>query len=159
MLTREPRALGFDAARLERVTRRVTSDIDSGRCNGVALRVARHGEVVLDLCEGWADRDAGLPLEPDAVFHLMSLSKLLTATVALRLIEDGVFQFTTPIADLLPAFAQGDKQRINVYHLLTHTGGLPIDTPGVPPVVIADLEQYAAWTYDRPASGRPGEQV
>lgn len=159
MLTREPRALGFDAARLERVTRRVTSDIDSGRCNGVALRVARHGEVVLDLCEGWADRDAGLPLEPDAVFHLMSLSKLLTATVALRLIEDGVFQFTTPIADLLPAFAQADKQRINVFHLLTHTGGLPIDTPGVPPAVIADLEQYAAWTYDRPASGRPGEQV
>ena len=138
MLTREPRALGFVATRLERVTRRVARDIDEGRCNGVALRVARHGEVVLDLCEGWADRDAGLPLEPDAVFHLMSLSKLLTTVVALRLIEDGVFQFTTPIAELLPAFGQAD---------LTTCDREPIHIPGsIQPhgvLLVVDREDFS----------------
>jgi len=159
MITTDAASLGFDAARLARVTRRVEADIASGRCNGVALRVARHGQWVIDLCEGYADRDAGMPLEPDSVFHLMSLSKVLTATVALKLIEDGVFHLTTPIAELVPEFGRADKQSINVFHLLTQTGGLPMDTPGVPPEVIAQLDQYAAWTFDRPASCRPGEQV
>ena len=153
MITTDVSALGFDAAR------RVDADIAAGRCNGVALRVARRGEVVIDLCEGYADRDAGMPLEPDSVFHLMSLTKALTATVALKLIENGVFHLTTPIAEVIPEFGRADKQSINVFHLLTQTGGLPIDTPGVPPDVIANLEHYAAWTFDRPASCRPGAQV
>ena len=159
MITTDAASLGFDSARLARVTRHVEADIAAGRCNGVALRVARHGQLVIDLCEGYADRDAGMPLEPDSVFHLMSLSKALTCVVALKLIEDGVFHLTTPIAELIPEFGRADKQAINVYHLLTQTGGLLIDTPGVPPQVIANLEHYAAWTFDRPASCRPGEQV
>lgn len=159
MIATDAHALGFDLARLERITRRVEADIADGRCNGVALRVARHGQVVFDLCEGYADRDAGMPLEPDSVFHLLSLSKALTATVALKLIEDGVFHLTTPIAEVIPEFGRVDKQTINVFHLLTQSGGLPMDTPGVPPEVIADLEHYAAWTFDRPAAGSPGAQV
>ncbi len=159
MIASNARSLGFDPTRLERVLQRIAGDIGRGQRNGVALRVVRHGETVIDLCEGWADRDAGLPLEPDAVFHLMSLTKALTSTVALRLVEDGVFQLTTPIAEVIPEFGRADKGEINVFHLLTQTGGLPIDTPGVPPEIIADLEQYAAWTYDRPASCRPGAQV
>lgn len=159
MITTDVTALGFDPARLARVTRRVEADIAAGRCNGVALRVARHGQWLLDVCEGYADRDADLPLEPDSVFHLMSLTKALTSTVALKLIEDGIFHLTTPIAEFIPEFGRAGKQHINFYHLLTQTGGLPIDTPGVPPEVIANLEQYAAWTFDRPASCRPGEAV
>ena len=159
MIAADAHALGFDLARLERVPRRVEADIETGRCNGVALRVARHGQVVIDLCEGYADRDAGMPLEPDSVFHLLSLSKALTATVALKLIEDGVFQLTTPIAEVVPEFGRVDKQAINVFHLLTQSGGLPMDTPGVASEVIANLEQYAAWTFDRPAACRAGEQV
>ena len=131
----------------------------SARYNGAALRVARHGEVILDLCEGLADRAAHRELATDSVFHLMSLSKALTATVALKLVEAGVFQLTTPIAEVIPEFGRARKQGINVYHILTQTSGLPIDTPGVPFEVIADLAQYAGWTFDRPPSCDPGRQV
>lgn len=159
MVSADIGALGFDESRLARVPRRIERDIAAGRYNGMALRVARHGEIVLDLCAGLADREAGRPLTADAVFHLMSLSKALTAAVALRLIEDGTFHLTTPIAEFLPEFGHADKQSINVFHVLTQTGGLPIDTPGVTTDVIADLERYAAWTFDRPASCRPAAQV
>ena len=152
-------ALGFDSKRLARVTRRVQQDIEQGLYNGAALMVARHGQIVLDLCAGFADRDATRSLQPDSIFHLMSVTKALTAVVALRLIEDGVFRLTTPIADVIPEFGQADKETINVYHLLTQTGGLPIDTPGATTDVIADLERYAAWTFDKPASCKPGERV
>ena len=39
--------LGFDAARLGRVRDAVKADIDAGRCHGVRMMVARHGEVCL----------------------------------------------------------------------------------------------------------------
>lgn len=159
MDTSELAALGIDAKRFGRVQHRVGQDIEAGRCDGAALIVARHGQVVLDLCAGHADREAGRALTHDAVFHLMSMSKSLTAAVALKLIEDGVFRLTTPIAEVIAEFGKAGKEGINVFHLLTQTGGLPIDTPGVTPEVMADLEQYAAWTFERPASCRPGEQV
>ena len=50
--------LGFDAARLERVREKVHSDIEQGHCHGVSMIVARHGEVVLRLTDGYADRAA-----------------------------------------------------------------------------------------------------
>ena len=43
----------------------ILSDIEDGRCHGVALRVARHGSIVLDVCEGHADRATGTTLQPD----------------------------------------------------------------------------------------------
>jgi CubicO group peptidase (beta-lactamase class C family) len=155
----DPATLGFDPWRLARVEQRIQADIETGRYNGAALIVARHGHVVLDVCAGYADRAAGRALTSDAVFHLMSVSKALTAIVALKLVEDGVFQLTTPIAEAIPEFARHGKEGINVYHLLTQTGGLPIDTPGAPFEVIADLERYAALTFDQPPSCRPGAEV
>jgi CubicO group peptidase (beta-lactamase class C family) len=153
------KALGLDPARFARLAARVQRDLGEGRYNGAALIVARHGEIALDLCAGYADRAANRPLASDSVFHLMSVSKALTAVVALKLIEDGVFRLTTPIADFIPEFGQAGKTTINVYHLLTQTGGLPIDTPGAAIDVIANLEKYAAWTFDKPASCKPGEKV
>jgi hypothetical protein len=70
-------ALGFDVTRRARLPARVERDLAQGRCNGVALRVARHGMVVVDLCRGHADIDSGRALDGDAVFHLMSLAKAL----------------------------------------------------------------------------------
>ncbi|MSR13652.1 MAG: class A beta-lactamase-related serine hydrolase [Gammaproteobacteria bacterium] len=153
------KSLGIDPVRFERLAARVTQDLDCGRYNGAALIVARHGEIALDLCAGFADRATNRALERDSIFHLMSLSKALTAIVALRLIEDGVFCLTTPIADVIPEFGRAGKEAINVYHLLTQTGGLPIDTPGAAIDVIANLERYAAWTFDKAASCKPGTQV
>ena len=54
-------ALGFDPDRLARVRAAVISDIEHGRYLGAAMRVARGGTTVLDLCEGYADRAAGTP--------------------------------------------------------------------------------------------------
>ncbi|MGH8595342.1 MAG: serine hydrolase domain-containing protein [Gammaproteobacteria bacterium] len=155
----EDAALGIDLKRLARVEQRVQHDIDIGCYNGAALIAARHGKIILDLCVGYADRENGRPLTRDSIFHLMSVSKALTAIVTLKLVEDGVFRLTTPIAEVIPEFGRHGKEAINVYHLLTQTGGLPIDTPGASSEVIASLERYAALTFDQPASCKPGEKV
>lgn len=67
---------------------------------------------------------------PDSVFQIGSISKVWTATVILRLVEQGRFTLDTPVKQILP-----DLQLVNdeltegvtVRHLLTHTSGIDGD--------------------------------
>ena len=150
--------LGFSANRLARISERVQRDLDAQRYRGISIILARHGEVVVDLAEGWADQESGVPLGRDTVFSLMSLSKAITVVLTLRLVEDGRFRLTTPLSYWIPEL--GDAQAdINVYHVLTQTSGLPMYTPDAGPDVVADLERYAATTFGQVPAFPPGERV
>ena len=120
--------LGFSASRLARIGERVQHDLDAERYCGISIIVARHGEVVVDLANGWADQGRGVPLGRDTVFSLMSVSKVITAMLTLRLVEDGHFRLTTPLSSWIPELGEAQAE-INVYHVLTQTSGLPMYTP------------------------------
>jgi CubicO group peptidase (beta-lactamase class C family) len=134
---------GVDGQRLDRVIHRIRKDIAEERYDGVRLLASRRGKVILNLCEGFASREGSRPLGENDVFHVFSISKMLTAVLALKLIEAGLFRLTTPIADVIPEFGAASKRAINVYHILTHTSGLPRDTPGVSPAAIGILSEFA----------------
>ncbi len=59
--------------------------------------------VFRDEC-GWQDLETLEPLQPDAIFRIMSMTKPITALAALLLYEEGAFDLNTPIARFLPAF-------------------------------------------------------
>ena len=115
---------GFDIERLDRVVQAIRRDIDAERCDGVALQVARRGRVVLDVVEGFADRKSGKRLGKDAVFATMSVAKQFTNVLALSLVERGVLRLHAPVAELIPEFGTLGKQKVNLFHLLTHTSGV-----------------------------------
>jgi CubicO group peptidase (beta-lactamase class C family) len=150
--------LGFSTNRLARIGARVQRDLDAQRYSGIAIIVARHGEIVVDIAQGWADQQRGIPVERDTVFSLMSLSKAITTMLTLRLVEDGHFRLTTPLSSWIPELGAAQAE-INVYHVLTQTSGLPVYTPDVGPEVVADLERYAATTFGHVPGFRPGERV
>jgi len=151
--------LGFDTARLARVRESVLADIDGGRCHGVSMIVARHGSVVLDVCEGYADKAAGRALERDAVFATMSVAKQFTNVLALSLVERGLLNLHTPVADLIPEFATLGKEKVNLFHLLTHTSGIMSAIPPVPPEVLTNIEELVAFACGLPLESQPGERV
>jgi CubicO group peptidase (beta-lactamase class C family) len=151
--------LGFDSARLARVRDAVKADIDAGRCHGVRLMAARHGEVALDICEGYADRAANKALKPDAVFATMSVAKQFTNVLALSLVERGLLKLHAPVAELFPAFATLGKEKVNLYHLLTHTSGVMSAIPPVAPEVLMNLEKIMAYASALPLESQPGERV
>ena len=81
----------------------------------------------------------GVPVGPDTLWRLYSMTKPVTGIAAMLLIEDGKMTLDQPIADFLPAFAKMQvqdvpdgsitavhpaKTMITVRHLLTHTAGL-----------------------------------
>lgn len=151
--------LGIDEKRLARVRDTVKADIDGGRCHGVRMLVARHGEVVLDLTEGYADRAANKPLKPDAVFATMSVAKQFTNVLALSLVERGLLKLHAPVAELIPEFATLGKEKVNLYHLLTHTSGVMSAIPPVPLEVLINIDKLVAWACALPLESQPGERV
>jgi CubicO group peptidase (beta-lactamase class C family) len=65
------------------------------------------------------------PLSVDALFDLASLTKIVcTATLALRLVEQGAIFLGQRISSALPAFGAAGKEDVTVRHLLTHTAGI-----------------------------------
>lgn len=154
-----PTKLGFDPSRLARVRDAVRADIDGGRCHGVRLMVARHGELALDLCEGYAERAADKPMQLDAVFATMSVAKQFTNVLALSLVERGLLKLHAPVAELIPAFATLGKEKVNLYHLLTHTSGIMSAIPPVAPEVLMNIERVVEYACALPLESQPGERV
>lgn len=137
-----PTTLGFAAGRLERITPVVQAAIDSGRMYGAVVLVARRGRVAYHRAFGWADRESGRRMTPDALFRIASQTKAVTSVAVMTLIEDGRLRLGDPVSKFLPGFAgagvaqPGDtgillqpvKRAITIRDLLTHTAGLSYGT-------------------------------
>jgi CubicO group peptidase (beta-lactamase class C family) len=91
---------------------------------GGQLCVYRHGEKVVDL---WAGRDTvnDRPYGQETITVIMSCTKGATAAVIHRLAERGLIDYEAPIAEYWPEFAAAGKADARVWHLLTHSVGLP----------------------------------
>lgn len=72
---------------------------------------------------GLADRARSIETAAETRYHIASVSKAITATAILLLVDDGRLSLDEPLRDFLPDFPHGD--RITLHHLLTHTSGIP----------------------------------
>ncbi len=95
-----------------------------GYSGGVA--VVKGGETVLLKGYGKADRQRGIPMSPDSVFSLGSITKPFTAAAILRLAELGKLKPSDPIGRFFEGVPE-DKAGITFEHLLTHSSGLESD--------------------------------
>jgi len=90
------------------------------------LAVVKGGETVLLKGYGQADREKGVPMRPDSVFNLGSITKPFTAAAILRLQELGKLKTSDPISRFFDGVPE-DKAGITLEHLLTHSSGLESD--------------------------------
>ena len=98
---------------------------------GGVVAVGRHGSLAHLRPFGRLGYDVDSPAPgPDTIYDLASLTKVLvTTTMAMILVEQGLLDVDVPVAALLPAFAGGAKDGVSVFHLLTHSSGLPAWAP------------------------------
>lgn len=98
---------------------------------GAALAVIADGQIVLADGFGMTSvEDAGLPMTPDTVARAASISKSLTATVVMRLVEQGRLELDRPVIEYLDSLRlslPGAAERVTLRMLLSHTGGLSRD--------------------------------
>jgi CubicO group peptidase (beta-lactamase class C family) len=112
---------GVDDPADQRVARFLDATLPRGASG--SLVVAREGEMVH--CEGFgmADREARVAAGCDTVYDVMSMTKQFTAAAILKLELMGKLAVSDPIGKHIGP-VPGDKRRITLHQLLTHTSGL-----------------------------------
>jgi CubicO group peptidase (beta-lactamase class C family) len=151
--------LGFDPERLARVLSVIDADVEEQSYDGAALCVMRHGRLALRSARGFAERASGRRLSLDDVFVSMSIGKQFTAAIVLDRIERGTLGLSMPVAELIPEFGSRGKQRITLFHLLTHTSGVASGLPPLPPEALVSIEQMTAWACTSMPESAPGARV
>lgn len=90
---------------------------------GAAVIVVRDGEIVFRKGQGMAHLELGVPIEPNMVFRLGSITKQFTTVAILILAEQGKLALDDSITQFLPDYPTHDHL-ITIEHLLTHTSGI-----------------------------------
>jgi CubicO group peptidase (beta-lactamase class C family) len=101
------------------------ANFTAGHEVGAGLCVHVGGHKVVDVCDGWFDRDRSRPYGPDALQLVFSSTKGATAACANLLAQRGQLDLDAPVASYWPEFAQAGKSTLPVRYLLTHQAGLP----------------------------------
>lgn len=104
--------------------------ITSGTAGSATVAVMDNGEVVYSEGFGMADREKGIPVDPNTVFNIGSVSKMFIATSIMLLVDEGKVELDEPVTTYLPEFTMADERYtdITVRMLLNHTSGLPGST-------------------------------
>lgn len=115
------------AVDVEEIDQFVGEQVERHGIPGLALALVDGDQVILIKGYGQAD-PSGRPVTPQTPFILASISKPLTATAILQLVEAGRVELDAPVQRYLPDFRVADpaaSAQITVRHLLLHTSGLP----------------------------------
>src|SRR5262249_19665577 len=104
----------------------VRSEMAQWTVPGVAVGVLREGQRELH-GYGFASIETEQPVKPETLFQVGSISKVYTATLIMRLVDEGKLALDEPVITYLPDLKLADAQAretITLRHLLSHTSGL-----------------------------------
>ncbi|WP_309644983.1 serine hydrolase domain-containing protein [Phenylobacterium sp.] len=121
------------------ITKALEKYVDADELAGAAALVWRDGRVQHAVAVGWRDMDAMALMTRDTIFRIASMTKPVTSTAALMLIEEGAFALDDPISRWAPEFSQmrvlrsptgplddtdAANREITFDDLLTHRSGI-----------------------------------
>ncbi|NOK60507.1 MAG: serine hydrolase [Chloroflexi bacterium AL-W] len=103
----------------------IDTSIDTQVFPGAVVLVAKGDTILYHHAYGATmyEDDGSVPVHLDTIYDIASLTKVFTATAALRLVDAGMLDLYAPIQTYLPDV---QAPNITVLHLLTHTSGLDI---------------------------------
>jgi CubicO group peptidase (beta-lactamase class C family) len=168
-----PQEAGMLPERIERARQLCARWVEEDHTPSLCACVARRGVIVLD--EAWGvlgpEPDAG-PLTTDAIFPIASLTKPITTTLVMQLVEAGVLGLNRPAIDYLPELKGEGVGDILVHHLLTHTAGYgfflqhhvdkkrndrSFELPPCPPWRHPNVHEMLSMLWDAPLDTAPGQ--
>jgi len=146
----DPEALGFSSSRLARIGVWQQSQVDAGVFSGAVAAIARNGKVAYLRAVGFRDHAKTIPLQPDAIFWIASMTKPVTSVGAMMLVEEGKLDLAAPVHQYLPELKEmmvgvettdpasgqsklaleSQKRPMTVEDLLRHTSGVVYEGQG-----------------------------
>jgi len=131
-----PQEAGFTIELNYKLHRCINEALERGEAPGAVLLVMRDGRIVHRFAYGYAQvKPKSQKMTVETVFDLASLTKpMATATAIMMLVEQGKVRLMDRVDEFIPEFQpwiveDGSKSHIRLWHLLTHTSGLPPYAP------------------------------
>ncbi len=135
----EPESVGMSSEKLDMLPKLLGAFVEKGLLPGFVEAVAREGKIVHFEAFGKRDVERDLPMEKDTIFRMYSMTKPITGTAIMILVDEGKLNVTDKLSKYLPEFSEMTvlevadngstktvpaKTPITIEHLLTHTSGL-----------------------------------
>jgi CubicO group peptidase (beta-lactamase class C family) len=99
------------------------------RVPGLSIAVVRSDRVLLTGAYGWADLARQVPAEVTTSYLWFSMTKIATATAAMRLVDEGRLDLDAPVGEYVGGLRRPTGPQPTMRHLLTHTSGLGNPVP------------------------------
>jgi CubicO group peptidase (beta-lactamase class C family) len=138
----------------------VNAYMKMGRFSG-SIFIAQNGNVLVSKGYGMANYEHDVPNTPQTKFRLGSITKQFTSMAIMQLQEKGMLNVDDAVSKYIPDYSETGK-KITIYHLLTHTSGIPnftsfpdyVTTMMIPSPVEKIVERFK----DKPLEFEPGEK-
>jgi CubicO group peptidase (beta-lactamase class C family) len=157
----KPEAVDLKSSSLSEIRAAMEKEIAAHRAAGVVTLVMRDGKVVHHEAAGYADREKRRRMDKDSVFWIASMTKSISATAVMILVDEGKLSLDAPASKWLPELkktklASGPPRReITVRDLLSHTAGIQFP-PRKPTDGAQSLRNYSLELLKPPLSFEPG---
>jgi CubicO group peptidase (beta-lactamase class C family) len=182
----KPAGARLSPAKLKRIDGFLRSEIDAGKIPGAVLEIRQRGKIVYRKFFGVQDLSSRRPMSDGTIFRLHSLTKPITSTAAMMLIDQGKLRLDDPLSNYIPAFTDAKvgvettaddgrkilelarlKRPITIRDLLRHTSGMTYGfygdslvrkTWGNSNIYAGDLDnaEFAARVAKLPLAEQPG---
>jgi CubicO group peptidase (beta-lactamase class C family) len=144
VMATDPEGLGFSTKRLARITSLYQKHVETGDLPGAVVAITRNVKLAYLEAIGFQDRGRTIPMRPDAIFWIASMTKPVTSVAAMTVIEDRKIELDAAVSRYLPELASmqvatkvadpttgrtklvlaQQKRPMTVRDLLRHTSGL-----------------------------------
>jgi CubicO group peptidase (beta-lactamase class C family) len=156
---KSPTSVGMSGDRLGAIERVIERGIKAGGYPGAAVIVGRKGAAVFEKGFGrlsWSSSSTPVDAQR-TIYDVASLSKVVGTTTAIMILYDEKkIGLDDPVVNYIPTFGGGDKDRVTIRQLLTHTSGLPAGRD-IWRIAQTPLEARAL-VLNTNLEGRPGAQ-
>ena len=124
-----PESVGMSSDRLDRITQTFQRHIDAKSLPGVVI--------------GWQDAESNIPMAPDSIFRIYSMTKPIVSVAAMTLVEGGFLSLSDPVSKYIPLFkdvrvgletldndglkslqTRKTRKAITIQDLMRHTSGI-----------------------------------
>ncbi len=147
--------------------------VDGNQISGGVMLVADKNKVLVTECVGYSDRDNKVPMKPNDVFFIASMTKAMTSTCIMMLVDEGKLSLEDPVEKYIPEYhgqmvvVESDenhkllrkpKAPVTIKQLLTHTSGVLGGNPYLKSLDDKSLKERIVANALTPLMFEPGTQ-
>jgi CubicO group peptidase (beta-lactamase class C family) len=140
-----PAGAHFDQDKLAKVSAFFKNEVDTGKIAGAIVLIQQHGKPIYHQSFGVQDVVSKAPITDKTIFRLFSMTKAITAVVAMRLVEDGKIKLDDPVSKYIPSFAD---VKVGVEKIAADgSKTLELVPPRRPPTILDLMRHTSGITY------------